>query len=51
LSTQYDYHIQCTTREGSILIGSTGLPSRWGRRGYRRYRPVLPRQAPLPALQ
>jgi hypothetical protein len=34
LSTQYDYQIKCTTREGSSLTGSTGLLSRLGRRGY-----------------
>jgi hypothetical protein len=33
LSTQYDYHIQCTTREGSTLTGLIGPPSRLGRRG------------------
>jgi hypothetical protein len=26
LSTKYDYRTQCTTREGSILTGSTGQP-------------------------
>jgi hypothetical protein len=38
-----------TAREESILTSSTGLPSRLGRRGYWRCRPVLPRQAPPPA--
>jgi hypothetical protein len=31
LSIKYDYHIQCTTQEGSILTSSTGSPSRLGR--------------------
>jgi hypothetical protein len=46
LSIKYDYHIQCTTREGSILTSSTRPPSRLGRRGYCQCRPVQPRQAP-----
>jgi hypothetical protein len=43
LSIKYDYHIQRTTREGSILTSSTGPASRLGRRGYWQCRPVLPR--------
>jgi hypothetical protein len=50
-SNEYDYHTQCTTREGSILTSSTGPPSRLGHRGYWRCRPALPRQAPLLAPQ
>jgi hypothetical protein len=49
LSIKYDYHIQCTTREGSTLTSSTGPPSRLGRQGYWRCRPVPPQQAPPPA--
>jgi hypothetical protein len=51
LSTQYDYHIQRTTREESTLTSSTGPPSRLGSRGYWQCRPVLPRQAPPLAPQ
>jgi hypothetical protein len=43
LSTQYDYHIQRTTREESTLTSSTGPPSWLGCRGYWQCQPVLPR--------